>query len=87
MTATAASSRCIRDVVLGIDHHQFEEILDACTRTRNGYTLDTDLDADDWKRVVVALQGAASRKRPASRSRRTRMSSCGARSARCSVPG
>ena len=28
MTATAASSRCIRDVVLGLDHHMFEDILE-----------------------------------------------------------
>src|SRR5258708_2985361 len=35
------------DVVLGIDHHHFEEILDD-HKDRNGYTLDTDLTADDW---------------------------------------
>jgi pyruvate, orthophosphate dikinase len=40
------------DVVLGIDHHHFEEILDD-HKDRNGYTLDTDLDADDWEKVVV----------------------------------
>jgi pyruvate,orthophosphate dikinase len=35
------------DVVLGIDHHHFEELLDD-HKDRNGYTLDTDLEADDW---------------------------------------
>src|SRR3979411_3015338 len=35
------------DVVLGIGHHHFEEILDD-HKDRNGYTLDTDLTADDW---------------------------------------
>src|SRR5579862_7852341 len=40
------------DVVLGIDHHHFEEILDD-HKDRNGHTLDTDLDADDWAAVVV----------------------------------
>ena len=30
------------DVVLGIGHHHFEEILDD-HKDRNGYTLDTDL--------------------------------------------
>ena len=40
------------DVVLGIDHHHFEEILDE-HKDRNGYTLDTDLDADDWEKVIV----------------------------------
>ncbi len=32
------------DVVLGIGHHHFEEILDE-HKDRNGYTLDTDLSA------------------------------------------
>src|SRR4029077_9561932 len=35
------------DVVLGFGHHHFEEILDD-HKDRNGYTLDTDLSADDW---------------------------------------
>jgi pyruvate, orthophosphate dikinase len=39
------------DVVLGIDHHHFEEILDA-HKERSGYTLDTELDDDDWEAVV-----------------------------------
>ncbi len=40
------------DVVLGIDHHHFEEILDE-HKERAGYTLDTDLGADDWAAVIV----------------------------------
>jgi pyruvate,orthophosphate dikinase len=39
------------DVVLGIGHHHFEEILDD-HKDRNGYTLDTDLSADDWVALV-----------------------------------
>ncbi len=39
------------DVVLGIDHHHFEEMLDE-HKDRNGYMLDTDLDADDWVELV-----------------------------------
>ncbi|MGE3898420.1 MAG: pyruvate, phosphate dikinase [Variibacter sp.] len=35
------------DVVLGIGHHHFEEILESF-KERNGHTLDTDLSADDW---------------------------------------
>ena len=35
------------DVVLGIDHHHFEELLDD-HKDRNGLMLDTDLTADDW---------------------------------------
>src|ERR1700739_4429994 len=40
------------DVVLGIDHHHFEEILDD-HKHRNGYTLDTDLNADDLEQLVT----------------------------------
>ena len=40
------------DVVLGIDHHHFEEILDD-HKDRNGYTLDTDLTADDLEALVT----------------------------------
>src|SRR6202167_5796006 len=38
------------DVVLGIGHHHFEEILDEL-KDRSGYTLDTDLDAGDWEQI------------------------------------
>jgi pyruvate, orthophosphate dikinase len=40
------------DVVLGIGHHHFEEILDD-HKDRNGYTLDTDLDAEEWQAVIA----------------------------------
>ncbi|MFZ0239412.1 MAG: pyruvate, phosphate dikinase, partial [Xanthobacteraceae bacterium] len=40
------------DVVLGIEHHHFEEILDD-HKHRNGYTLDTDLSADDLEELVA----------------------------------
>jgi pyruvate,orthophosphate dikinase len=40
------------DVVLGIEHSSFEEILDEL-KDRNGYTLDTDLDADDLEKLVT----------------------------------
>ena len=39
------------DVVLGLGHDHFEEILDE-HKDRNGYALDTDLDADDWQELV-----------------------------------
>ncbi len=39
------------DVVLGVEHHHFEEILDDL-KERKGYQLDTDLDADDWAKLV-----------------------------------
>jgi pyruvate,orthophosphate dikinase len=39
------------DVVLGVEHHLFEDILDD-HKDRNGYELDTDLTADDWIELV-----------------------------------
>jgi pyruvate,orthophosphate dikinase len=39
------------DVVLGLGHHHFEEILDD-HKDRNGYMLDTDLTTDDWVDLV-----------------------------------
>ena len=39
------------DVVLGIEHNHFEEILDE-HKEQNGYTLDTDLSADDLETLV-----------------------------------
>jgi pyruvate,orthophosphate dikinase len=39
------------DVVLGVGHHHFEEILDG-HKDRHGYTLDTELSADDWVELV-----------------------------------
>ena len=43
------------DVVLGIGHHHFEEILDE-HKDRNAYTLDTDLEADDWEQVIALFK-------------------------------
>ncbi|HUE19225.1 MAG TPA: pyruvate, phosphate dikinase, partial [Stellaceae bacterium] len=39
------------DVVLGVEHHLFEEILDD-HKDRRGHTLDTELEADDWVELV-----------------------------------
>ncbi len=39
------------DVVLGIEHNNFEEILDD-HKEQNGYTLDTELTADDLETLV-----------------------------------
>src|SRR5438552_12221669 len=39
------------DVVLGVGHHHFEEILDEY-KDRRGYVLDTDLNADDWASLI-----------------------------------
>ena len=43
------------DVVLGVEHHHFEEILDEY-KERKGYVLDTDLDADDWHAMITRFK-------------------------------
>ena len=45
------------DVVLGVDHYQFEELLELL-KEQKGVELDTELDADDLKRLVTAYKGA-----------------------------
>ena len=40
------------NVVLDVDVHNFEDILEEY-KDRKGYTLDTDLSADDWRKVIV----------------------------------
>ncbi|SNZ06020.1 pyruvate, phosphate dikinase [Cohaesibacter gelatinilyticus] len=40
------------DVVMGVDHHDFEDIIEQIKDER-GYVLDTDLSADDWKNVIA----------------------------------
>ena len=40
------------DVVLGVGHEHFEELLDH-HKERQGYSLDTDLTADDWAELIV----------------------------------
>jgi pyruvate,orthophosphate dikinase len=40
------------DVVLGMKHHHFEEILQDY-KDRNGHGLDTDLSAKDWAKIVA----------------------------------
>tara|TARA_R100000005_G_scaffold91715_1_gene64348 strand:+ start:2634 stop:5312 length:2679 start_codon:yes stop_codon:yes gene_type:complete len=39
------------DVVLGVDHFHFEELLEIL-KEEKGYLLDTDLTADDWENLV-----------------------------------
>ena len=43
------------DVVLEVDHYHFEEILEI-HKEGKGLTLDTDLDADDWRTVVKGFK-------------------------------
>ena len=43
------------NVVLDVDHHHFEEILELY-KERKGLTLDTDLDADAWREIIVSYK-------------------------------
>ncbi|HEX9489633.1 MAG TPA: pyruvate, phosphate dikinase, partial [Stellaceae bacterium] len=42
-------------VVLGVDHHHFEDLLENA-KLDLGVTLDTELTADDWKEVVAGYK-------------------------------
>ena len=48
------------DVVLGFEHHHFEDILDTF-KDSQGYTLDTDLTGDDWVELVGRYKDAVAR--------------------------
>src|SRR3984893_5457742 len=48
------------DVVLGLEHHHFEDILDTF-KDGQGYTLDTDLSGEDWVDVVGRYKDAVAR--------------------------
>jgi pyruvate,orthophosphate dikinase len=48
------------NVVLGLDHHMFEEILDDA-KDRLGAYVDTDLSAQDWREVVGEYKAAVER--------------------------
>src|SRR5438552_4871360 len=48
------------DVVLGFEHHHFEDILDTF-KDGQGYALDTDLTADDWVELVGKYKEAVER--------------------------
>ncbi len=48
------------NVVLNLEHHDFEEILDTYKQD-HGYVLDTDLTAPDWKAVIVEYKALVER--------------------------
>ncbi|MEZ5968760.1 MAG: pyruvate, phosphate dikinase [Hyphomonas sp.] len=45
------------NVVLGMGHDEFEHILDEY-KDRQGIDLDTDMSADDWKKIITLYKGA-----------------------------
>ena len=74
------------DVVLGVDHADFEEILGGFKDER-GYALDTEITADEWQGLIARYKALVRGGDRTSPSRRMWASSCGAPSARCSSPG
>jgi pyruvate,orthophosphate dikinase len=48
-------------VVLGIEHHIFEGILE-CYKENNGVILDTELSAGDWKKIVAEFKSTVEKK-------------------------
>ena len=48
------------NVVLGVDHGVFEDILDN-HKNLNGFSLDTDLGAEDWLEIIDAYKEAVER--------------------------
>jgi len=46
------------DVVLGVEHYLFEELLDI-HKDEKGYMLDTDMDAEDWMEISEAFKTKA----------------------------
>ncbi len=47
-------------VVLGVDHHHFEDVLET-TKLDIGASLDTELKAEDWADVIEAYKGIVKR--------------------------
>ena len=47
-------------MVLGVDHGVFEDILDN-HKNLNGFSLDTDLGADDWPEIIADYKAAMER--------------------------
>ncbi len=43
------------NVVLEVDHHNFEDLLEAF-KERKGFSLDTDLSAADWREIIAAYK-------------------------------
>ncbi len=74
------------DVVLGVEHHHFEDILEA-VKEQKGFVLDTDLDAADWRAIVEAYKAKVAGGAVQAVSAGPEASSSGARSAPYSRPG
>ncbi len=49
------------NVVLGVAHHEFEDLIEA-HKDRRGVTLDTELEADDWRALVEGFKDLVARR-------------------------
>ncbi len=49
------------NIVLGLDHSYFEEILDE-SKARYGYAIDTEMTADNWKDVIISYKAYVEKK-------------------------
>ena len=49
------------NVVLGVAHHNFEDLIED-HKDRRGVTLDTELDADDWRALVESFKELVARR-------------------------
>jgi len=48
------------DVVLGVDHHEFEEVLED-HKDKNELSLDTEITADDWIKIIEEFKAIVER--------------------------
>ncbi|MDB5508971.1 MAG: pyruvate, phosphate dikinase [Hyphomicrobiales bacterium] len=49
------------NVVLDVDHHEFEEVLEEYKDSRS-FMFDTDLDAGDWRKIIVEYKAKVEHK-------------------------
>ena len=73
-------------VVLGIEHHEFEAILEI-EREKRGASVDTEIDADGWEAIVGLYKELVEDTLGERPSRSRRRISSGARSAPSSARG
>ena len=59
------------NVVLGVAHHNFEDLIENYKLTK-GVTLDNDFDAEDWKKLIKGFREVIKRKIKKGKKFRTR---------------
>ena len=74
-------------VVLGVEHHHFEELLESHKDAATAHELDTDLTRRGLARSVAGYKDVVETRDRQAVPAGSAASSCGARSARCSARG